>query len=184
MCLSMIYYFIAAASISLHTYENIWCFFIGEGMKLTIFWHHQERCLDQKAFFFLKYSLNHKFFSMNHAMSWNKVKGNVSAFWTTPLVESCMTLTSLDANDLRFVQSHACSSMNWFTLGKVAWAVAQTPTVREHKLYSTMVFVSPSANLQNRTKAYARGGLGLTPPLSLIFYKNCITFARRLIVFT
>jgi len=28
-----------------------------------------------------------------------------------------------------------------------------------------------------------RKGLGLTPPLSLIFYKNFITFARRLIVF-
>jgi len=28
-----------------------------------------------------------------------------------------------------------------------------------------------------------RGGLGLKPPLSLIFYKNFITFARLLIVF-
>ena len=36
-----------------------------------------------------------------------------------------------------------------------------------------------------RTRAYARRGLvlGLKTPLSLIFYKNFITFARRLIVF-
>jgi len=33
---------------------------------------------------------------------------------------------------------------------------------------------------QGRTQG---GALGLTPPFSLIFYKNFITFARRLIVF-
>ena len=34
-------------------------------------------------------------------------------------------------------------------------------------------------------RAYARGGLGLgiKPPMSLIFYKNFITFERTLIVF-
>ena len=40
------------------------------------------------------------------------------------------------------------------------------------------------SNMNDKSKGVRKGGvLGLTPPLSLIFYKNFITFARRLSVF-
>jgi len=48
-----------------------------------------------------------------------------------------------------FTQSKPCFSMNWFNVSTMAWAVEQTPTLRQHKL--TMIFVSWLANPQHKS---------------------------------
>ena len=71
-------------------------------------------------------------------------------FRTTPLVMRCMAAVPLVATALYFFQANPWFSINWFNLAKMAWAVEQTPTLRQHNL--PMVFVSWLANLQHKIK--------------------------------
>ena len=198
---------------SLHTSENVRCFFKCERLDFSIFWHHQGQSPDLTSGYVLKLTSNHKF-SINHAVNWNLGFGsvetfrsffqnNLNIFWlffifwtflydwkwhydkidlrffchfkttsvcdrkipekkqvetqsremflifrTTPLVVRCISAASLVATALYFIQSKRCFSINWFNLAKMAWAVEQTPTLRQHN--STVVFVSWLATLQHR----------------------------------
>ena len=54
---------------SLHTSENVRCFFECEWMNFSIFWHHHEQSPDLTSGYILKLASNHKF-SINQAVSW------------------------------------------------------------------------------------------------------------------
>jgi len=75
----MKYNIIVSALMSLHTSENVRCFFKCERLDFSIFWHHQEQSPDLTSGYVLKLTSNHKF-SINHAVNWNLGFGSVETF--------------------------------------------------------------------------------------------------------
>jgi len=70
---------------SLHTSENVRCFFECERMNFSIFWHHHEQSPHLTSGYILKLTSNHKF-SINHAVSWNLVLFSLIHFGHFPKI--------------------------------------------------------------------------------------------------
>ena len=99
--------------------------------------------------FFRSFQNNFGLWPINHPKNTLKhSQGNVFDFPNIRISSVLHGCCSVGSNCLILHPIKTMFSMNWFNLAKMAWAVEQTPTLRQHNL--TMVFVSWLANLQHK----------------------------------
>ena len=119
---------ITSASISLLSSESIQCFFWMYANKI----HNFHFIVNNSCRITMLISSVFQVFTTSTSRwikQWFETHSGETflIFRITPFVERCMAAAPSVVTVLHFVQSIPCFSKNWFSLSKIAWAVALTP---------------------------------------------------------